>query len=96
MSKAFLSSFSGIAMANTNMVEVFKRNELEQNPNSTLAFSDMVIKKIGIQCDPGTEVLINGNSIPIISGIFELAYGQIDITSLIFKQDVAVNIYFMY
>lgn len=96
MSKAFLSSFNGIAVANTNMVEVFKRNELERNPNSTLAFSDMVIKKIGIQCDPGTEVLINGSSIPIVSGVFELGFGQIDIRSLIFKRDAAVNIYYMY
>ena len=56
----------------------------------------MIIKKIGIQCDPGTVVSINGCDIPIVSGVFELGYGQIDVTSLVFKQAVSVNIYYMY
>lgn len=56
----------------------------------------MVIKKIGIQCEAGTEVIINGCEIPIVSGVFELGFGQVDITSLVFKEEKSVNIYYMY
>ena len=97
MSKCTLGSFNGTTTANANMVDVFRKNEIELHQNSVLAFAErMIIKKIGIQCDPGTEVSINGCDIPIVSGVFELGYGQIDITSLVFKQAVAVNIYYMY
>lgn len=97
MSKGTLGSFNGTTTANANMLEIFKQNEIALHPNSVLAFADrMIIKKIGIQCDAGTEVSINGCDIPIVSGVFELGYGQIDITSLVFKQAVAVNIYYMY
>ena len=56
----------------------------------------MVIKKIGIKCDPGTEVVINGSEIPIVTGVFELGFDQVDITSLVFKEAKDVNIYYMY
>ena len=95
MSKGTLGSFNGTTTANANMVDVFRKNEIELHQNSVFA-ERMIIKKIGIQCDPGTEVSINGCDIPIVSGVFELGYGQIDITSLVFKQAVAVNIYYMY
>lgn len=97
MSKGTLGSFNGTTTAGKNMLEVFKQNEIALHPNSVLAFAEkMIIKKIGISCDPGTEVSINGCDIPIVSGVFELGYGQIDITSLVFKQAAAANIYYMY
>jgi len=97
MSKGTLGSFNGTTTANVNMLDIFKQQELDKHENSILAFSDrMIIRKIGIQCDPGTNVIINGCEIPIVSGIFELGYGQIDVTSLVFKEAVSVNIYYMY
>lgn len=96
MSMGTLGSFNGTTTGNTNMLDIFKQNEMEQHQNSYLQFSDMVIKKIGIQCASGTEVEINGCKIPIVSGVFELGYGQIDITSLVFESAVPVNIYYMY
>lgn len=97
MSKGTLGSFNGTTTANENMIEVFRKEELQKHPNSTLSFTDrMVVKKIGIQCDPGTIVKINDAEIPIVSGVFELGYGQIDVTSLIFTSAVSVNIYYMY
>ena len=87
MSKGTLGSFNGTTTANVNMLDIFKQNEMAAHENSTLAFTDhMVIKKIGIQCEAGTEVIINGCEIPIVSGVFELGFGQVDITSLVFKK----------
>ena len=84
MSKGTLGSFNGTTTANVNMLDIFKQNEMAAHENSTLAFTDhMVIKKIGIQCEAGTEVIING-------------FGQVDITSLVFKEEKSVNIYYMY
>ena len=97
MSKGTLGSFNGTTTANVNMVDIFKREELAKHPNSTLAFSSrMIIKKIGIQCPAGTKVIINGCDIPLVTGVFELGYGQIDVSSLVFKESVAANIYYMY
>ena len=97
MSKGTLGSFNGTTTPNVNMLDIFRANELEKHENSTLAFSSkMIVKKIGIQCDSGTVVVINDSEIPIVSGTFELGYGQVDVSSLVFKQAVPVNIYYMY
>ena len=97
MSKGTLGSFNGTVTPNVNMVDIFKQEEMKRHENSTLAFSScMILKKIGIQCDVGTIVSINGCDIPIVSGIFELGYGQVDVTSLVFKSAVDANIYYMY
>lgn len=96
MTNGVLGSFNGTVTANVNMLDIFKANELIQHPNSTLQFSKLTIKKIGIQCAPGTEVEINGSKIPIVSGTFELGFGQVQVTSLIFRSAVPVNIYYMY
>lgn len=97
MSKGTLGSFNGTTTANVNMLDIFKKEEMAKHENSTLAFSSrMIIKKIGIQCPAGTEVSINGCDIPIVSGVFELGFGQIDVSSLVFKEAIAVNIYYMY
>ena len=96
MANGVLGSFNGTVTANVNMLDVFKSRELEEHPNSTLQFSKLTLKKIGIQCDPGTEVKIIGCKIPIVSGVFELGYGQVKITRLVFKSAVPANIYYMY
>lgn len=97
MSKGTLGSFNGTTTPNANMLDIFKRLEIEKHENSFLKFSEfMTVRKLGISCEPGTHVSINGCDIPIISGAFELGYGQIDVTSLIFTEAVPVNIYYMY
>lgn len=96
MSKGMLGSYNGKTTPNVNMLSIFRQNELSINPNSTLQFSDMVIRKIGIQTDAGTVVQINDREIPIVSGTFELGFGQLDIYSLIFNDSVNANIYYMY
>lgn len=96
MAQGTLGSFNGATVPNANLLETFKTSELALNPNSTLRFSPMIIKKIGIQTEAGTVVKINGKDIPIVSGVFELGYGQIDIYSLVFTSAVDACIYYMY
>lgn len=97
MSKGILGSFIGTTTKDVNMIDVLRKYEMEKHENSILAFSDkMILRKIGIQCPENTVVSINGCEIPVITGVFELGYGQIDITSLVFKDAVSVAIYYMY
>lgn len=96
MAQGTLGSFNGAVTPNVDMLTIFKENELTLNPNSTLKFSPMIIKKIGIQTDAGTVVKINGSGIPIVSGVFELGFGQVDIYSLVFTSSVNASIYYMY
>lgn len=96
MSQAHLGSFNGTVTPNINMLDIFKKNEIEDNPNSILNFGDMVLKKFGISCPAGTTIFINGKEIPLFTGVFELGMNQIDITSLVFPEAVSVNIYYMF
>lgn len=96
MSQAHLGSFNGTVTPNVNMLDIFKQNELADNPNSILKYGDMVLKKFGISCPAGTVVEINGKDIPVFTGVFELGMNQIDITSLVFQSVVDVNIYYMF
>lgn len=96
MSQAYLGSFNGAVTPNVNMLDVFKKKELEENPNSILAYGDLVLKKFGISAPAGTIVKINGKEIPLFTGVFELGMNQIDISSLVFTDAVNVNIYYMY
>lgn len=96
MAQGTLGSFNGAVTPNVDMLAIFKEKELTLNPNSTLKFSPMIIKKIGIQTDAGTVVKINGSDIPIVSGVFELGFGQVDIYSLVFTSSVNASIYYMY
>jgi len=96
MSQAHLGSFNGTVTPNINMLDIFKKNEIEDNPNSILNFGDMVLKKFGISCPAGTKIFINGKEIPVFTGVFELGMNQIDITSLVFSKAVDVNIYYMF
>lgn len=96
MAQGTLGSFDGVVTPNVDMLTIFKEKELAIHPNSTLAFSPMIIKKIGIQTDAGTVVKINGSDIPIVSGVFELGFGQVDIYSLVFTSSVKASVYYMY
>ncbi len=96
MSKAYLGSFNGTVTPNVNMLEVFKKKEIEDNPNSILNFGNLVLKKFGISAPAGTTIKINGKEIPLFTGVFELGMNQIDITSLVFTEAVSVNIYYMF
>lgn len=96
MSQAHLGSFNGTVTPNVNMLDIFKRKEIEENPNSILNFGDLVLKKFGISAPAGTVVKINGKEIPLFTGVFELGMNQIDITSLVFSDEVSVNIYYMF
>ena len=96
MSMAHLGSFNGTVTPGVNMLTIFKKNEIEDNPNSILNFGALVLKKFGISCPAGTVIKINGKDIPVFTGVFELGMNQIDITSLEFSEAVDVNIYYMY
>ena len=96
MSKGTLGSFNGAVTPGTNMLPIFRENELAVFPNSTLQFSKMVIRQIGIKTDAGAVVEINGREMPIVSGEFEMGFGLIDIYSLVFRDAVNANIYYMY
>lgn len=96
MSQAHLGSFNGTVTPNVNMLDIFKQNEIKENPNSILNFGKLVLKKIGISAPAGTVVKINGKDIPLFTGVFELGMDQIDISSLVFTEAVDVNIYYMF
>lgn len=96
MSQAHLGSFNGTVTPNVNMLDVFRQNEINDNPNSVLNFGKLVLKKFGISAPAGTVVKINGKDIPLFTGVFELGMDQIDISSLVFTEAVNVNIYYMF
>lgn len=96
MSQAHLGSFNGTVTPNVNMLDIFKQNEIKENPNSILNFGKLVLKKFGISAPAGTVVKINGKEIPLFTGVFELGMDQIDISSLVFTEAVNVNIYYMF
>ena len=96
MSQAYLGSFNGTVTPNVNMLDIFKKKELEDNPHSVLQYGKLVLKKFGISAPAGTIVEINGKEIPLFTGVFELGLNQIDISSLVFNEAVDVSIYYMY
>jgi len=96
MSQAHLGSFNGTVTPGVNMLEIFKRAEIADNPNSILNFCNMSLKKIGISCPAGTKVMINKKEILLVTGSFELGMDQVDITSLVFLDAVYANILYMF
>lgn len=98
MSKATQGSFYGTVTPNTNMVDVFKANEIAKNENSYLKFADhMTLVKVGIHTTPGTIISINGSQIKIPeSGYFEYGLDFIDVTSLMFETAVEAEILYGY
>lgn len=96
MSQAYLGSFNGTVSPGVNMLDIFKKNERAENPNSILNFGKMSLKMLSMSCPAGTEVKINGKEIQLFSGVFEVGMGQIDITSLEFTDAVNISAYYMY
>lgn len=96
MSQAYLGSFSGTVTPGANMLDIFKQNELVDNPNSILNFSKMSLKMISMSCPAGTSVKINGKEIVLYTGVFELGFGIIEVTSLEFSEAVDMNAYYLF
>ena len=96
MAKGTLVNFVGVVTPNVDIVPMLRDKELSLNPEGTLQFSPLVLKKIGIKTDAGTVVKINGRDIEIVFGTLELGYGLVDIYSLIFSSPVNVCIYYVY
>ena len=96
MSRGTLGSFNGVVTPNANMVEVFRQKEIWEHPNTHLKFGNMTIRKIGIITDPNTIVYMNDAKIVIPSGTFELAYGMLAITKLVFEAPVNAVIHYIY
>lgn len=96
MSQASLGSFNGTTVAGENMLSVFRELELQHNPNCILNFTNMTLRKLSMACPAGTKVSINGREIVLVTGIFELGYDQVDISSLVFSEAVELNAYYLY
>ena len=89
-------SYFGIASQNTDLIPIFKENEIKKHPNSFLKTSDLILKKIAISAPSGTVFQINESDFLMPSNAFELGYNVIDVKSLIFKQDTNVTITYIY
>ena len=64
MSQAHLGSFNGTVTPGVNMLDIFRKKEIEDNPNSILNFGKLVLKKFGISAPVGM------NQIDISSLVF--------------------------
>ena len=91
-----LGQYQGPAEAGKNLIGIFKQREIARHENSFLNFSPLVLKKLGIRCEQGTTVEINGDSIVINSGTFELGLEVMDVTSLVFPSATEVDIIYGY
>lgn len=91
-----IASWSGTTTPGENLVETFRQQELELNPNSYLLHTNMIVRKIAIKADEGTKVKINGREIELFSGIFETGFNQVYITSLIFDEAVDIQTYYLF
>ena len=81
MSQAHLGSFNGTVTPGINMLEVFKQNELVDNPNSILNYGNMVLKSLQgcellkvANADTGRTVNIQINS-PLVGSYIESTLG---------------------
>lgn len=91
-----IASWSGTVTPGTNMVEVFRQQELALHPNSYLLHTNMIVRKIAIKTDEGTKVKINGREIELFSGVFETGFNQVYITSLVFDEAKNVQTYYLF
>lgn len=96
MSKSTVGSFSGTAKSGINLIPIFRENEIKIHPDSFLKTSGLIVKKIAIVAQAGTAFQLNGADFLMPANTFELSYGIIDISELIFKQDALVTITYIY
>lgn len=91
-----IASWSGTTTPGENLVETFRQQELELNPNSYLLHTNMIVRKIAIKADEGTKVKINGREIELFSGIFETGFNQVYITSIVFDTAADIQVYYLF
>ena len=91
-----IASWSGTTTPDTNMVEVFRQQELALNPNSYLLHTNMIIRKIAIKADKGTKVKINGREVELFNGVFETGFNMVYITSIVFDEAVDTQVYYLF
>lgn len=91
-----MGSFFGSVEANTDLIPIFKENEIKKHPESFLRFSPLIIKKIAIAAPSATKLMINGIEFLMPANSFELAYGLVDIESLEFCENTSVTITYIY
>ena len=92
-----LGAFSGPVTPGVNMIDIFKGNEIANNPESSLRTGGkMVVRKLGIAVSQDTEVSINGSTIPVSAGKFELGLDVVNVYSLVFEEAVNAQIYYVY
>ena len=58
-----IASWSGTVTPNTNMVEVFRQQELALHPNSFLLHTNMVIRKITIKAEALNLVIVENRAV---------------------------------
>lgn len=93
MAMCKLGAYNGVCSANQNMLDIFRANEKEKDKRVLFP----CIRKIAIETTPATKIKINDVDIVIPStGIFEIGFGLIDITSLIFDSSENANIVYMF
>ncbi len=92
MARGKLGSFVGTATAGEDMIPVLAAGR-SSSPKAT----DFAIRKIAISASEGVTFRLNGETIVLTAtGMFETAEDQIEIRSLIFEGNSAVNIRFLY
>lgn len=96
MPKCTIGSFSGTAKSGVNLIPIFRENELKKHTDSFLKTSALIVKKIAIVAPAGTTFHLNGADFLMPSNDFEISYGMVDITELIFSQDTIVTITYVY
>ena len=96
MGNAMAGSFFGTAKAGVNLIPIFRENEIKKHADSFLKISNLIIKKIAIAAPSGTMFQLNGSDFLMPANAFEIGYGMVDIEELIFKQDTAVTITYIY
>ena len=89
-------SFAGTAFANVDLIPILRYESLQKNPTTFLRYSPLILKKIAIAAPSGTRFQINESSFLMPGESFELAYGLVDISKLVFNQDVDVTIAYIY
>lgn len=93
VSLVHLGSFHDTVTANENLIDTFITNAKQTNPS--IHFN--AVRKIAIEAPAGTQFSINGVDLWMpTTEIFELGLDYVQITSLIFKSSVSVNIVYMY
>ena len=92
MARGKLGSYVETAPANVDLVPI-----LAVGRSSSPKGMDFNIRKIAIAANEGVTFRLNGETfVMTASGMFETAEDQIEVRSLVFEGNAAVNIRFLY